>query len=313
MQNFLISFEVVFPIFILMALGFLVKKIGMINETTVKQMNKAVFRVFLPTMLFKNVYESTVSEVFNGKLILFSLGCVLVAVLVLCLVVPLCVKDNAKRGVLIQGTFRSNFVIFGLPIAETLCGSAATGTAAVLIAFVIPVFNVAAVIILETFGGKRVGAKRVLLGIAKNPLIIASVLGLAVNAIGITFPAVVESAMKSVASVTTPLALFLLGASIRFSTVRGNAPHLLAGILTKLAVIPAVCLSLAAFVFGFRGAELAILLALFASPAAVSSYTMAVEMGGDEDLAGQLVMFGTTASVLTMFLWILLTVSLGLV
>ncbi len=313
MKNFLISFEVVFPIFVLMALGFFIKKIGFINETTVKQMNKAVFRVFLPTMLFKNVYESQVAEVFNGELILFSLGCVLGAVLLLYLFVPLFVKDNEKRGVLIQGTFRSNFVIFGLPIAETLCGASATGAAAVLIAFVIPVFNVIAVITLEIFGGKRVGAGKILQGILKNPLIIASVLGLLVNISGLRFPGVVETAVKNVASITTPLALFLLGASIRFSTVKGNAPHLVAGLVAKLVVIPAVCLSLAAFVFGFRGAELAILIALFASPAAVSSYTMVTEMGGDEDLAGQLVMFGTTASVVTMFFWIFLTAQLGLV
>ena len=313
LQNFLLSFSVVFPIFLLMALGFFIKRIRLVNETTVKQMNAVVFRVLLPTMLFKNVYESSVSEVFDGRLILFALGCALGAVLVLCAVVPLFVKDNAKRGALIQGTFRSNFVIFGLPIAEALCGSAATGTAAVLIAFVIPLFNVAAVVVLEAFGGKRVGAGKILKGIVKNPLIIASVLGLLVNVSGIRFPSVVETAVKNVSGITTPLALVLLGASIRFSTVRGNLRQLIAGLSVKLLVIPAVCLSLAAFAFGFRGADFAILIALFASPAAVSSFTMAVEMGGDEDLAGQLVMFGTAFSVLTMFLWIFLTIQLGVV
>lgn len=240
----MISFEVVFPIFLLMALGFSIKRIGLISEGTVKQMNTVVFRVFLPTMLFKNAYESAVSEVFNGKLMLFALGCVSSAILLLYLLVPLLVKDNKKRGVLIQGVFRSNFVIFGLPIAETLCGTSATGTAAVLIAFVIPVFNVATVITLEVFGGKRVGAGRSVAGILKNPLIIASLLGLLVNASGLRFPHVLETAMGNVAGITTPLALFLLGASIRFSTVKGNAWHLIAGILAKLVLLPAVFLSL---------------------------------------------------------------------
>lgn len=313
MENFMISFEVVFPIFILMVLGFLVKRIGLVNDGTVKQMNAAVFRVFLPTMLFKNVYSSSLSDVFNGKLILFALCCALGSILLLYLAVPFLVKDNAKRGALIQGIFRSNFVIFGLPVAEALCGGGAVGVAAVVIAFVVPVYNVAAVITLEIFGGKRGGLCKTLKGIAKNPLIIASVLGLLVNLSGLRFPTVLETAMGSVGSITTPLALFLLGASIRFSTVKGNAWHLLAGVLTKLILIPAVCLPLAAFVFGFRGAELAVLLAMLASPAAVSSFTMAVEMGGDEELAGQLVMFGTAASVLTMFFWILFMVQQGLV
>ena len=122
MENFLISFRVVFPIFLMMALGFLIKKIKLVNETTVKQINNVVFRVFLPTMIFKNVYESELRKVLNPRLILFAALCVLGCIALLFLIIPLIEKDNSRRGVLIQGIFRSNFVIFGLPITEALCG-----------------------------------------------------------------------------------------------------------------------------------------------------------------------------------------------
>jgi predicted permease len=214
MQNFLISFRVVFPIFLLMVLGFFIKKIKLVNDTTVKQVNNLIFRVFLPTMIFKNVYDSEISEVFNVKLIAFAVLCVLGCIALLFLTVPLLEKDNSRRGVMIQGIFRSNFVIFGLPITQALCGGSVSGAASVLIAVIIPIFNFFAVISLEVFQSNKPNFLKVLKGIVTNPLIIASVLGLLINFCGIRFSSVFESAMGSVSSVTTPLALIILGASI---------------------------------------------------------------------------------------------------
>lgn len=311
MQHFLLSFNVVFPLALLMAIGFLLRRVKVVGEESVKQFNQVVFRVFLPTMIFKNVYESDLKAVFDPKLILFAVCCAIGYILLLFCVVPLLEKSNAKRGVLIQGIFRSNFVIFGLPIAEALCGSSATGSASVLVAIVIPIFNFAAVITLEIFNNKTPNAWKIIKGILTNPLIIASVLGLAINFFGIRFPHAVETTLGSVASITTPFALILLGASIHFETVKNNRWQLIGGVVAKLILLPAVCLPLAALVFGFRGQDLAILLGLFSAPSAVSSFTMAQQMGGDDELAGQLVMFGTVASVLTMFCWILVVMRLG--
>jgi predicted permease len=152
---------------------------------------------------------------------------------------------------------------------------------------------------------------KILKGIVTNPLIIASVLGLLATFTGLRFPHVIETSLKNVATVTTPLALIMLGASINLGTVGRNFWHIFAGVGARLILVPAVFLSLAVFVFGFRDNDLAILLALFGSPTAVSSFTMAQQMGGDDELAGQLVMFGTTACVITMFFWIYLFVQMG--
>ncbi|MBO5755975.1 MAG: AEC family transporter, partial [Clostridia bacterium] len=198
MQNFLISFEVVFPIFIMMALGFFLRRIKLFNDVTVKQMNAAVFRVFLPVMLFKNVYQSSISEVFNGRLLLFALIAAVACVVFAFLIVPLLTKENTKRGALIQGIFRSNFAIFGLPVAVTLCGETSAAVAAILIATVIPLYNVLAVVTLEVFGSKRGGFGKTVKGIAKNPLIIASLLGLIANLIGLKLPTFMEAAVSNV-------------------------------------------------------------------------------------------------------------------
>lgn len=297
----------------MMALGFFLKKIKLVGEVTVKQVNNVVFRVLLPVMIVKNVYESDLSSVFDPKLVIFAVSCVAVSIALLLLIVPLIEKNNAKRGVLIQGMFRSNFVIFGIPVTQALCGESVSGAASVLIAVIVPVFNFAAVIILEIFKGNKPNFLKIFKGIVTNPLIIGSLVGLAINICGVSFPKVIESSMSSVASITTPLALIMLGASINFSSVGNNLWHIVWGVGVKLVLLPAACLSLAAFVFGFRGAELCILISLFASPAAVSSFTMAQQMGGDGELAGHLVMFGTVTCIFTMFLWILTAMQFGFI
>lgn len=313
MENFLVSFNVVFPIAVMMAVGFLIKKINLVNDLTVRQMNNVVFRIFLPLMIFKNVYESEIAEVFNLKLIVYSAVTVVTVILLLFLIVPIFEKDNPKRGVLIQAIFRSNFVIFGIPVSEALCGQVASGTASVLIALTIPLFNIAAVVTLEVFRGGKPNFAKVVKGIVTNPLIIGSFLGLIVSGIGVEFPAVIEKSMSNVAGITTPVALIMLGASINFKTIGKNLTRIIWGVTSRLVILPAIALGIGAYVFGFRNVELAILISLFASPSAVSSFTMAQQMGGDDELAGQLVMFGTVASIITVFGWILICKTLNLV
>ncbi len=313
MQNFLVSFNVVFPIAVMMAVGFLIKKIKLVNDLTVKQMNNVVFRIFLPLMIFKNVYESEIAEVFNLKLIVFAAVSVVVVILLLFLIVPIFEKENPKRGVLIQAIFRSNFVIFGIPVSEALCGQVASGTASVLIALTIPLFNIAAVVTLEVYRGGKPNFAKVVKGIVTNPLIIGSFLGLAVSGTGVIFPDVIEKSMGNVASITTPVALIMLGASINFKTIGKNLSRIIWGVGARLVILPAIVLGIGAYVFGFRDVEFAILISLFASPSAVSSFTMAQQMGGDDELAGQLVMFGTVVSIFTVFGWILVCKTLNLV
>jgi len=313
MNNFLVSFNVVFPIFLLMAVGYIIRHINIIDALSVKKMNAVIFKLFLPMMIFKNVYESSIEDVFNKKLIVFSVVGVLAVIAALYIIVPVFEKDNLKRGVLIQAIFRSNFVIFGVPVTEALCGTGVTGSASVLIAIVVPLFNFFAVVTLEVFGGGKPDFKKIVKGIISNPLIISSVLGLLALFSGIRFPDVIETSIADIAKITTPLALIMLGASINFGAVGSNKWRLIIGVCSKLIIIPSILLPLAVFAFGFSGSELAILLAVFATPPAVSSFTMAQQMNADSDLAGLLVMFGTVACLVTMFMWIFVIKQAGLI
>lgn len=312
MENLLLSLEVVLPLFLMLALGYFLRRISMVDDGSLRIMNNLVFRVFLPVLLFINVYHTDIGTVMNPRLILFAAACVAGSFLLLFFLVPLFEKDNCRRGVLIQGIFRSNFILFGLPVTIALCGEENSGVTSMVIAVIIPLFNILAVFALEYFRGGRFRSGKALRGIVTNPLIIASLLGVLMLASGWKLPAVMEKTAEDIAGVATPLALVVLGGSFEFSSVHGRGRQVGAGVLGRLVAVPAVCLPIAA-VLGFRGPEMVALMALLASPTAVSSFTMAQQMDGDAELAGQLVVFGSLFSILTIFLWTFLLKQIGLI
>ena len=312
MNNLVFSINVILPLVIEMALGQLLRITDVIDGNTSKKMNSAIFKLFLPVLIFYNVYSSEIADVFNAKLILYAVLSIFILVGILAAAVPLFEKDKKKIGVIIQGIFRSNFVIFGVPLSIALSGNSISGTVSVLVACVIPTFNLLAVIVLESFKGDKPDFKKILLGIVSNPLIISSILGFVFLFAKIKIYAPVESALKGIASSATPLALIILGASIDIKKIRGNTKQIAAAVTGRLIVVPAIFLSLAAML-GFRNGYLAILIALYASPGAVSSYPMASQMGADGELAAQIVMMQTCLCSVTVFLFIFILKHLGLI
>ncbi len=303
MESLRIALEIVLPIFLLLAAGYVVKLSGLMNETSVRQMNAVIFKIFLPLLVFLNIYNTDLAVSFDSKLLLFTVAGVLLQFLVsLCLVILL-EHENARRGVMLQGMFRSNFVLFGIPISTALFGDAAAGLAAILIAVIIPLYNMLAVVSLESFNGKKPSLMKILGGILTNPLILASAAGILFVVFRIPLPKVLYKTVSDLSAIATPLAFVMLGASFSFGDIGQRARPLCLTLVMKLLLYPVLFLGMAIFL-GFRGAHLAVLLTVFGSPIAVSSFTMAQQMGGDDKLAGQLVVFSSLLSVLTIFLFI---------
>lgn len=220
-------------------------------------------------------------------------------------------KLPERRGVLIQGMFRSNYVIMGIPVATALLGADQLGTVSILIAVIVPLFNMLAVVVLEVFRGQKPKPLHILGQIAKNPLVIGSVLGILTLVAGIRLPHILEQTIQSVSAIASPLQLFLLGAFFQFSGLKTYRRELVTVSIAKLIVSPVLFLGLGALL-GFRGVAFVSLIGIFASPTAVNSFTMAQQMGGDAELAGDIVVTTSAASILTMFLWIFLFKSLGM-
>ncbi len=303
MENLIISFNVVLPLFFSMALGYVLKRLGMYDEVTLKTINKLVFKVFLPLYLFYSIYSTDLSVAFNPKVMVFAVFGILIWFLLLMFTIPRFEKDNAKRGVMVQAMFRSNFVLFGLPVAISLCGEDKIGMTSLLMGIVIPIYNVLAVITLEVFRGGKPSVKKIITGIVKNPLIIASVLGVLLYLLKIELPYAVEKTVVDFGKVATPLALMALGGEFRFSKVKGDIKQLMISVAGKLIISPLFMVTIG-ILLGFRNEILVPILLMSGAPTAVSSYTMAQQMGGDGELAGEIVVFTTGVSILSIFIWI---------
>lgn len=310
MENLIISLNVVFPLCILLVIGYLIKKVKLIDTHTQNGMNKVAFKAFFPVLLFNSIYKTDVSA-FNPKLLIYAVAVIFLIFVMLCVIVPIIEKSPRRRGVLIQGMFRSNFVIFGLPISIALCGAESAGATSILVAVIVPLYNALSVVALAIHKGGKLRLATVLKGVITNPLIIGGVAGIIALLLNVRFPTPVESVISDIAKLTTPLALILLGSSFEFSQIKGNVKPVLLGVLGKLVVVPIIFILLSIFM-GFRGVELVALTVMLGAPAAVSSYTMASEMEGDSILAGQLVVFGSITAIVTMFIWIFSMKQLGL-
>ena len=310
MENLMISANAVLPMCLVMALGYGTRRLGWLRREEISTINKIAFRIFLPCLLYYNIYCSDLSGSFDPLLMAYAVGGVLLTFGLALGYTLLTEKLPERRGVLIQGMFRSNYVIMGIPVATALLGADQLGTVSILIAVIVPLFNMLAVVVLEVFRGQKPKPLHILGQIAKNPLVIGSVLGILTLVAGIRLPHILEQTIQNISAIASPLQLFLLGAFFQFSGLKTYRRELVTVSAAKLIVAPGLFLGLGALL-GFRGVAFVSLIGVFASPTAVNSFTMAQQMGGDAELAGDIVVTTSAVSILTMFLWIFLFKSLG--
>jgi predicted permease len=315
MQSLIFAINATFPIILMVAVGYLLRKIGLIDIPLSKKLNKLVFRVFLPAMLFLNVYGIDSSMDIGVGYIIYGCAAALIVFLLMLVVVPLISGRSEVRSVLTQASFRSNYALIGIPLAESLFGAEGAAVAALLSAFSIPLFNILAILSFSIFGGaEKPSPRKILLDIVKNPLIVSIAIGgvfLLIKTIfvnnGVQFsienvPPVYKT-LTSLSAVATPLALITLGAQFEFLDVKGFRREIIFTVAVRNILVPTAALSVAYLLGVFNGAHFAAFVALFATPIAVSSVPMAQELGGESRLAGQLVVWTTILSSVTIFLF----------
>ena len=327
MDTFLFALNAVAPITLMMALGYFLKRIGALKSDVANGMYKLSFQLFLPAMLFVNLYEGgglRSSDISTALFICAACAVMFAAGLV---IVHFTVPDAKQKGVVLQCIFRSNFAIIGMPLATSLGGDEGARLAAVASVVAIPLFNSLAVVSLSIFrrdeNGEKVGAGKILKGIVTNPLIIGVCLALVVLGLeklisltGLNVKLgdthIVYPVIKSIANVTSPLMLLALGAKFEFSAVRELIKPITIGTVCRLIVMPFIVIGSAMLFFpNFTPAHFALLVAFSASPISVSSSVMASEMGCDGTLAGQLVVWTTVFSMISLFLIIVALRTIG--
>ena len=312
MESLLFSAKTVLPLLIMMAVGFAARHLGWVDNYATKQMNACVFRIFLPLLLTFNIMDTPQDAAVDTRTLIYALITTMLCFAVLFTLIPRLVRERRDRGVIIQCVARSNYAIFGIPLVNMMYPNADVSIAAMMVAIVVPVFNVMSTIALMVNGSdQKPDAKKILKGVVTNPLIIATAAGFLLWQLNVKLPVVLDKPLRNLANISSPLALFVLGASLDFGKARANAKLLTWSVLGRLVFVPGVFLTGAALL-GIRDVALASLIAVYASPCSVSSYPMAQQMGGNDDLAGAQVVFTTTFSVVTVFFWVLILRSLGL-
>lgn len=314
MADLKFAINVTSPIVLMVAIGYVLKKMKMLDAGVAKVLNKLVFRVFLPAMLFLNMYKIESLADVNFGFVWYTVIATVVLFAAAIVGVILFTKENPKRGALLQSVFRANYALVGIPLATSLFGVEGAIAATVLSAFIVPTFNALAVVGLCFFSSdKKVNVKSILIGILKNPLIQSIALGfvaLGIRALfvrwGITFRLSdvepIYKTLSNLSSVATPLALIVLGAQFELSAIPELKKYIAFGVLARNLIVPVLGLGIAYLLGCFSGAHFATFVAVFCTPVAVSSVPMAQEMDADVSLAGQLVVWSTLLSALSIFL-----------
>lgn len=312
LESFLVALNAVAPFMILLGIGALAIRFRLTDRAFMNRLNTLNYRLFFPFMMFNSIYNAKPEDTPSLKLILTGVLSVLLLVVVLIIIVPRVATENPRRGVIIQAIFRSNFVIYGIPLTTYVFGPERSSVCGMMVLIMVSVFNIAGVVVLELFreGGKvRIGP--LLAGLLKNPLLQGCVAGLVFYLLRVPLPSFITSPVASLATVATTLAMLVLGANLVFDEIRKNRRTIAVVLTVRLVLLPLIMLPVA-YLIGLRGVELFLILMIFGTPVATASYPMAQNMGGDGQLAGQLVFVSTVASLGTIFLYIYALSRLGL-
>ena len=314
MENLIFSLNATVPIFLLMVLGFALRKLGLIDDVFASKMNKFVFLVPLPALLFEDLSTVDFSQVWNMKFVLFCFGATLVSI-ALAAAVSFLWRDRSIQGEFIQASYRSSAALLGIAFIQNIYGNA--GMAPLMIIGSVPLYNVMAVVVLSFFQPERKKLDRgvwkaTLKGIATNPIILGIAAGLLWSALRIPLPSVLEKMVSDVGAAATPLGLMAMGASFDLKKAFGKAKPAAAASAMKLVLFAALFLPLAVWL-GFRREELVAILVMLSSATTVSCYVMARNMGHEGVLTSSVVMLTTLFSAFTMTGWLYILRSMGLV
>lgn len=311
MEILIFSFNATAPVILCMALGLFLQRIGLFDQPFSRRLSNICFQVFMPVMLLFNIYNIDFGEQFLYELVIFAVVAQACLITLLCLIFfPAFKQDKAKAAAYIHLCYRSNYVMFGVALSQNMFGTPGLRIASMLIPVSLIMFNITAVMLFsycsvtEKVSGRQLFLQ-VVRNIVKNPLIVTSALALPFSLSPLSMPAFLYTTAGNLAGVTVPLCLVVIGSQIDLSSLKNNAKIVSIMSCARLVIVPMVMLPIAVYM-GFRGAALAALFVLFASPCANAGAIMAQKYNVYPDLANQVLAATTVFGGLTSFAWIIL-------
>ena len=314
MENLIFSLNATIPIFLMMLLGMLFRKLGWMDEVFAAKMNKFVFLVPLPVLLFEQLATVDFSEVWDIKFILFCFVVTAISITISTLISMLW-KDRSIKGEFIQATYRSSAALLGIAFIQNIYGTA--GMAPLMIIGSVPLYNVMAVVVLSLFkpgnnSFDKALVKKTLKGIATNPIIIGIVAGFVWSALKLPMPSILHKTVSSIGATATPMGLMSMGATFEMKKATSKMKPTLVAVFMKLVGFCAIFLPVAAML-GFRNEQLIAILVMLGSATTVSCFVMARNMGHEGTLSSGVIMMTTLLSAFTLTMWLDVLRSFGLV
>ena len=314
MENLIFSLNATIPIFLMMLLGMLFRKLGWMDEVFAAKMNKFVFLVPLPVLLFEQLATVDFSEVWDIKFILFCFVVTAISITI-STVISLLWKDQSIKGEFIQATYRSSAALLGIAFIQNIYGT--VGMAPLMIIGSVPLYNIMAVVVLSVFkpgnnSFDKALVKKTLKGIATNPIIIGIVAGFVWSALKLPMPLILHKTVSSIGATATPMGLMSMGATFEMKKATSKMKPTLVAVFMKLIGFCAIFLPVAAML-GFRNEQLIAILVMLGSATTVSSFVMARNMGHEGTLSSGVIMMTTLLSAFTLTMWLDVLRSFGLV
>lgn len=307
MDSFLYSLNATVPVFAVMLVGYMLRRIGFLTEEFVAVANKFVFKVCLPCMLFLDLAQIDIRHQFDGAYIGFCAAVTIISILSIWGLAKLFLKDKTEVGAFVQTAYRSSAAILGIAFIENIYGNSGMGP--LMIIGAVPLYNIFAVIILtvesndETVRKDKSRIKTTFLNILRNPIIIGIALGMLASLIQITMPHMLEKSVQYLGNMASPLALIAIGAGFEGKKALAKIKPSLVAAFLKLIGLTAIFLPIAVWL-GFRDQKLLALVIMLASPTTPTAYIMAKNMHGDDVLSSSVIVLTTFFSALTLTFWI---------
>lgn len=308
MENLIFSLHATIPVFLVMVGGYLCKQIKLVDEPFVKTLNSFNYKVTLPILLLTDIAEADFYAVWDTKFVLFCFFVTLLCIVVISVLAKLLLKDKTILGEFIQASYRGSAAVLGVAFIQNIYGS--SSIAPLMILATVPLYNVAAVMILSftspgSTGLDKKNFKKSLKGIVTNPIIIGIFVGMVISMARMEIPYVLNKTLHNFSVLATPLALIGLGAGFEGKKAVTKIKPTLICILTKLFIMPAVFLPIAA-TMGFRNEKLVAILIMLGAPTTASTYIMSKNMGHEGVLSSSCVVSTTFFSSIFITLWLYL-------
>jgi len=300
---------VTLPIFAVIAVGFFIKKKGIIKDQHVPLLNKLTYNFGLSSLVFLNIAENKLKEIFDVNILKVIFPTYFLFLIIVFLSFYFLKIKNKTKGAAIVSTYRSNMAFIGMPVLLYAYGSLATAKASIVIACLLPLNILTTALFLRLLNiqdskDRKTGIKKLVIEIITDPVLIAVIASLIISYFSYEIPAPIFRFFEILASLAVPLALISIGASFKFSHIKSNIKYLSLISFGKLILMPLLSLVFSIFIFKVGNLDRDIICILYAMPLAVATFIQSERYNSDTDFVSSALIITTLISAVTITAWL---------